>query len=116
MPQDLTGQTLTSTNSTFTTGYSSGTVCPRTGSYKAENKYMQAIVVVTNVPVDLVYDVRGPLPPADPLPRSSILNHVNSFRVCSPAGGPLSCTWLRSCYRRCLVVEHHARSRAHRSF
>ena len=47
MPQDFTSQELSAGgNTTFTTGYSSGTVCPRTGSYKAENKYMQAIVVV----------------------------------------------------------------------
>jgi hypothetical protein len=29
-----------------TTGFTTGTVCTRTGSYKASNKYMQAIVVV----------------------------------------------------------------------
>jgi phage host-nuclease inhibitor protein Gam len=46
MPQQVTSQELTSTGNTFTTGYSSGTVCPRTGSYKAENKYMNAILVV----------------------------------------------------------------------
>jgi hypothetical protein len=46
MPQDFTSQELSAGGNTFTTGYSSGTVCPRTGSYKAENKYMNAIVVV----------------------------------------------------------------------
>ena len=47
MPQEFTSQELTAGgNSTFTTGYSSGTVCPRTGSYTAQNKYMNAIVVV----------------------------------------------------------------------
>ena len=47
MPQEFTNQELSAGgNTTFTTGYSSGTVCPRTGSYKAQNKYMNAIVVV----------------------------------------------------------------------
>ena len=46
MPQDFTSQELSAGNVTFTTGYTSGTVCPRTGSYKAENKYMNAIVLV----------------------------------------------------------------------
>ncbi len=47
MPQELASQELTAGGTTFTTGFASGTVCQRTGSYKAENKYMQAIVVVT---------------------------------------------------------------------
>ena len=47
MPQEFTSQELTAGgNTTFTPGYSTGTICQRTGSYKAENKYMQAIVVV----------------------------------------------------------------------
>ena len=49
MPQELTSQELTAGgNSSFTTGFATGTTCTRTGSYKAENKYMQAIVVVVN--------------------------------------------------------------------
>ena len=46
MPQDFTSQELSAGGNSFGTGYTSGTVCPRTGSYKAENQYMQAIVVV----------------------------------------------------------------------
>ena len=47
MPQESTSQnSLESGGTTFTTGYSSGTICPRTGSYKASNKYMNAIVTV----------------------------------------------------------------------
>ena len=47
MPQEFTNQELSAGgNTTFTTGYTTGTICQRTGSYKAENKYMQAIVVV----------------------------------------------------------------------
>ena len=46
MPQQVQTQALESGGATFTTGYASGTVCPRTGSYKSENKYMNAIVVV----------------------------------------------------------------------
>lgn len=29
-----------------TTGYATGTICPKTGSYKSVNKYMETIVVV----------------------------------------------------------------------
>lgn len=29
-----------------TTGYASGTICPKTGSYKSSNKYMDTIVAV----------------------------------------------------------------------
>lgn len=43
MPQQTSSQELTSS---FTTGFATGTVCTRTGSYKASNNYMQAIVVV----------------------------------------------------------------------
>jgi len=46
MPQDFTSQELSAGGNTFTSGYTSGTVCPRTGTYKAENQYMQTIVVV----------------------------------------------------------------------
>jgi hypothetical protein len=46
MPQDFASQELSAGGNTFTTGYSSGTICPRTGSYRAENKYMNAIVTV----------------------------------------------------------------------
>jgi 3,4-dihydroxy-2-butanone 4-phosphate synthase len=46
MPQEFAAQEMTSTNTTFTTGYASGTICPRTGSYKAQNAYMNAIVTV----------------------------------------------------------------------
>ena len=46
MPQQSQELLEAGGNSTFTTGYSSGTVCPRTGSYKAQNKYMNAIVTV----------------------------------------------------------------------
>ena len=28
------------------TGYTTGTICPKTGSYKSSNKYMDTIVVV----------------------------------------------------------------------
>ena len=45
MPQDFTSQEL-SAGGNFGTGFTTGTVCSRTGSYKAENNYMQAIVVV----------------------------------------------------------------------
>jgi hypothetical protein len=44
MPQQTTSQELTS--SSFTTGFATGTTCTRTGSYKASNNYLQAIVVV----------------------------------------------------------------------
>jgi hypothetical protein len=30
----------------FTTGYATGTICPKTGSYKSSNKYLDTIVVV----------------------------------------------------------------------
>jgi hypothetical protein len=46
MPQDFTSQELSAGGGNFGTGFTSGTVCSRTGSYKAENAYMQAIVVV----------------------------------------------------------------------
>lgn len=39
-------QELTAGGNSFTTGFSSGSTCTRTGSYKASNKYLQAIVVV----------------------------------------------------------------------
>lgn len=29
-----------------TTGYATGTICPRTGNYKSSNKYMDTIIVV----------------------------------------------------------------------
>lgn len=46
MPQEFTSQELSAGGNTFTTGYTSGTVCPRTGSYQAQNKYMNCIVTV----------------------------------------------------------------------
>lgn len=30
----------------FTTSYATGSICPKTGSYKTSNKYMDTIVVV----------------------------------------------------------------------
>jgi len=48
MPQELTSQELTAVGGggSATTGFATGTTCTRTGSYKAANKYMEAIVVV----------------------------------------------------------------------
>ena len=50
MPQEFTNQDVASqelsAGGNFGTGFTTGTVCSRTGSYKAENNYMQAIVVV----------------------------------------------------------------------
>lgn len=46
MPQESINQETTAGGNTFTTGYASGTICPRTGSYQAQNKYMNAIVTV----------------------------------------------------------------------
>ncbi len=46
MPQDFTSQELSAGGNTFTTAYTSGTICPRTGTYKAQNSYMNAIVTV----------------------------------------------------------------------
>jgi hypothetical protein len=46
MPNEPTQQELTAGGNSFTTGFASGSTCTRTGSYKAGNKYLQAIVVV----------------------------------------------------------------------
>lgn len=47
MPQEFQAQELTAGGgNTFTTGFASGTTCTRTGSYKAQNKYMEVVVVV----------------------------------------------------------------------
>ena len=50
MPQEFTSQDVAaqelSAGGNFGTGFTTGTVCSQTGSYKAENNYMQAIVVV----------------------------------------------------------------------
>jgi phage host-nuclease inhibitor protein Gam len=46
MPQDFASQELAAGGNTFTAAYASGTICPRTGSYKAQNNYMNAIVTV----------------------------------------------------------------------
>jgi len=46
MPQQVSSQELAASGNSFTTGFATGTTCTRTGSYKAANKYIEAIVVV----------------------------------------------------------------------
>jgi hypothetical protein len=38
-------QDLTAKGGTSTTGYATGTICPKTGSYKSSTKYTDTIVV-----------------------------------------------------------------------
>ena len=46
--QDMTQESLAGGNGGFntTTGYATGTICPASGSYRASNKYMDAVVLM----------------------------------------------------------------------